>query len=666
MSRAAKQVLDDEVKASEPSLEQMYEYWYPMLTAQSKKLELENTARKDHTLLWTAAPVTCPEITDTEIPMSPAAGVDGVSARQWRSIPVRVRALFYNTVLAVGEFPAELLLSRTVFVPKKDGSSTPPEFRPICVASVIVRQLHKIFAVRLVKANLIKERQRALHDGCAENTIFLDTALHVARGSVKELHAVSLDVSKAFDSVSHYAIRSALRGRWLPEALVQYMSRMYENSGTMLEVGRIRSSPIRVSRGVRQGVGTNAKLGMKSLLQIAEEEATKYCLSFNPSKSQAILMMIAGKVRKYKVLTEPQFTLNSGPINQLGSTDAFRYLGLSISPRGIAKPTGYIKSELVRITNAPVRPQQRLKILRCFLIPRLYHQLVLSRTPMRMLRAIDKQVRVAVRKWLCLPKDTPLGYFHASCIDGGLRIPALKTASPGHIFTRFASLTESTSPLIRDVVDHPYNVSLIRWARAMLTRNAKALLRQEDRQRHWATRLHRSSDGAELREAAAVPASRKVVALENKLFRPALPRQKTFAAVAQGLSAKQLSQQQPLVAKLTPKPKRTSNRRRESGKEKFSATIRSNGTQVPKTGEAIKAELVKVVDAVQAGIRFDVIRKVTDSVVVENSKSNLEKLLTSLKLQEHGLTASKRDVSVSWPRLSIFDLPNSFSEDTTL
>ncbi|CAB0043078.1 unnamed protein product [Trichogramma brassicae] len=221
--------------------------------------------------------------------------------------------------------------------------------------------------------------------------------------------------------------------------------------------------------------------------------------------------MIAGKVKKYKILTEPQFKLSSGPINQLGSTDAFRYLGLSISPRGIAKPTGYITSELVRITTAPLRPQQRLKILRCFLIPRLCHQLVLSRTPMRVLRAIDKQVRVAVRKWLCLPMDTPLGYFHASCIDGGLGIPAFETAVPGLIFTRFASLEESTSPVIRDVVDHPYNVSLVRRARAMLSRGGTALLRPEDRQRHWATRLHRSNDGVELREAAAVPASSRWV-----------------------------------------------------------------------------------------------------------------------------------------------------------
>ncbi|CAB0043082.1 unnamed protein product [Trichogramma brassicae] len=110
--------------------------------------------------------------------------------------------------------------------------------------------------------------------------------------------------------------------------------------------------------------------------------------------------------------------------------------------------------------------------------------------------------------------------------------------------------------------------------------------------------------------------------------------------------------------------------RKEKCKEAMDAvpsTLESIRQLVPPTGEAIKAELVKAVDAVQAGIGFDAIRKATDSVVVEvRSKSDLNKLLASSKLQEHGLAATKRDVSVSWPRVAIFDVPNSFSEDSTL
>ncbi|KAL7295031.1 hypothetical protein TKK_0011634 [Trichogramma kaykai] len=158
----------------------------------------------------------------------------------------------------------------------------------------------------------------------------------------------------------------------------------------------------------------------------------------------------------------------------------------------------------------------------------------------------------------------------------------------------------------------------------------------------------------------------KVVALEAQLSKPAPPRQKTFASVVERLSARP-SQQQAPEAKQTPKKKRITDRRRESGKEKFSATIRSTGTQVKRTGEEIKAELVKAVDAVSAGIGFDAIRKAADSVVVEvRSRADLEKLLTSSKLQEHGLTASKRDATVFWSRVAIFDVLNSFSEEATL
>ena len=76
------------------------------------------------------------------------SGPDKIADRQWRSIPVVLQALFYNVLLAVGGFTEDLLLSRTVFVPKKDGSSTPVEFRPISVSSVVVRQLHKVHAAR--------------------------------------------------------------------------------------------------------------------------------------------------------------------------------------------------------------------------------------------------------------------------------------------------------------------------------------------------------------------------------------------------------------------------------------------------------------------------------------------------------------------------------------
>ena len=550
MSKAAKLVLDGGVSATVPSMEEMVDFWTPILTTPSKEIEPEvGPVQESPELRWIAAPITCKEIQGTEVPLKSASGPDKITGRQWRSVPVVLRALFYNTLLAVGGFTADLLLSRTVFVPKKDGSSTPAEFRPISVASVVVRQLHKVYAARLMRANLVDERQRGLRDGCAENVIVLATVLKDAKANLKYAHVASLDVAKAFDSVSHHALLDTLRGLGLPGTFVDYMGTVYRSSKTVLEVSRERSQPITVLRGVRQGDPLSTILfalvvdrvlkrlpsevgytiretkinglayaddivlyastteGMRRLLKIAEREAAKFGLEFNPNKCVAMSILINGRLKKYKITTEQLFTIAGGPIKQLGPTEGFRYLGVNISPLGVAKPGGKLHKELDNITKAPLTPQQRMKILRCFLVPRYYHLLVLSLCRRKTLKALDLQVRTAIRKWLSLPHDTPLGYFHARCRDGGLGIPSFVTSVPGMILDRLTAMSESTSAAVRDASNHLSVHSAVRWAERILTYDGTVLDTSTKRTKYWASRLHQSIDGCELREAANVPAS---------------------------------------------------------------------------------------------------------------------------------------------------------------
>ena len=72
--------------------------------------------------------ITCKEIQDTEVPLKSASGPDKIAGREWWSIRVVLRALFYNTLLAVGGFTEDLLLSRTVFVHKKNVTETYKKF----------------------------------------------------------------------------------------------------------------------------------------------------------------------------------------------------------------------------------------------------------------------------------------------------------------------------------------------------------------------------------------------------------------------------------------------------------------------------------------------------------------------------------------------------------
>jgi len=75
---------------------------------------------------------------------------------------------------------------------------------------------------------------------------------------------------------------------------------------------------------------------------------------------------------------------------------------------------------LQSLTESPLKPQQRMALARCNLLPRLYHGLVLAAQTAKGLETLDRIVRASVRKWLRLPKDTPLAFFHAKARDGGL------------------------------------------------------------------------------------------------------------------------------------------------------------------------------------------------------------------------------------------------------
>lgn len=81
----------------------------------------------------------------------------------------------------------------------------------------------------------------------------LDTLLRYYRREYKSIYIASLDVSKAFDSISHVAIESTLVRIGIPAAMTRYLGRIYSNSRTRLEGKNWTSTPIHPQRGVRQG-----------------------------------------------------------------------------------------------------------------------------------------------------------------------------------------------------------------------------------------------------------------------------------------------------------------------------------------------------------------------------------------------------------------------------
>ena len=118
-------------------------------------------------------------------------------------------------------------------------------------------------------------------------------------------------------------------------------------------------------------------------------------MKINQAKSHTVSIVGLGKEKKTVVNARPTFTIDDLPIRALSRADGWTYLGISFTPEG--RSTANLKTKLVplldRLTKAPLKPQQRLFALKVFLLPKVYHHMVLGRVTISSLNEIDKTIR---------------------------------------------------------------------------------------------------------------------------------------------------------------------------------------------------------------------------------------------------------------------------------
>lgn len=83
------------------------------------------------------------------------------------------------------------------------------------------------------------------------------------------------------------------------------------------------------------------------------------------------------------------------------SVNTYKYLGTEIGALGACNsPVGFLKQTLTNISKAPLQPQQRLFILREYLIPKVKHQLTPSDFYKKSLKHLQFFIRSSVKAWL--------------------------------------------------------------------------------------------------------------------------------------------------------------------------------------------------------------------------------------------------------------------------
>lgn len=557
-ARCLKTILDGPVTVPIINKGVMSAFWENVFTQESRVSPgVTRSLAQDVEAIW--APIDIAEVKRSMPAVGKAPGADGISPREWRVVPNSIKCAICNLILLCERAPGGLLRATTTLIPKGNNADEPSKFRPITVASVILRHVNSILSCRVTTLVQIDDRQRAFRpiDGCAVNTVLLDLILGCQKSQYSTVHMAILDVSKAYDSVSHNAIYDTLKSYNFPSGFIRYMKHSYENATTSIRYDDWVSNPIRPLRGVKQGdplspcifnliidrvlkqlpeevgalvgeqrcnaiafaddivLASESKVGLETLLQRVSEALSQSGLSLNPAKCRTISLRGQPKF-KNTVLEHGEFRVGGVVIPSLSREDTFEYLGVPFTATGrsVANMVDEVRLMTERLSKAPLRPQQRLHALRVFVIPRIMHRATLSRVHLGVLRKIDIRTRRAVRGWLDLPHDTPIAYFHAAVRDGGLGIPSIRWQAP---LVRRARLDKVKLP---GVAANTYIARELDLSGRRLQSESGIIRSRDQLNAMWRERLRRSVDGSGLKEAPAVHQAHRWVDEPTALLRP--------------------------------------------------------------------------------------------------------------------------------------------------
>ena len=138
-------------------------------------------------------------------------------------------------------------------------------WRPITIGSILLRVFSRKLSARLTKACTLNPKQRAA--GCAANLKFLQTIIRSAKKNHKPLGVAFMDITKAFDTVSHHHILCGLQQREVDPHVISLVSNMYENIRTYITTKKTQTDHIQIQVGVKQG---NPLLPFASWKRVAE------------------------------------------------------------------------------------------------------------------------------------------------------------------------------------------------------------------------------------------------------------------------------------------------------------------------------------------------------------------------------------------------------------
>lgn len=167
----------------------------------------------------------------------------------------------FNACLRIGYYPKHFRKSTTVVIRKegKESYQNAKSYRPIALLNTIGKALESILASRIsycVEAyNLLPESHiRGRKSRSTEHAIhYILETIHEAWDEGKVASLLLLDVSGAYDNVSHHRLLHNLKKRRLDTPMVELIRSFLTSRTTTLSFDGYESAPYATNTGIPQG-----------------------------------------------------------------------------------------------------------------------------------------------------------------------------------------------------------------------------------------------------------------------------------------------------------------------------------------------------------------------------------------------------------------------------
>ena len=195
-----------------------------------------------------------------DMPTKATCGPDGIPSWVLKKyaflLSLPVSALF-NRTLMTADIPNQWRVQRVSPIPKVSKPKLLKDYRPIAVSSSLGKSLE-----RFVKSSLLEHLGRSFDKSQfgfrrgSSCTVALISTIHqwlLSLEKSKDIHALFLDFSAAFDSIPHSVILQKMQNLAVPDWLLAFTKAFLTNRTQFVQTDDIKSTSKYVQSGVPQG-----------------------------------------------------------------------------------------------------------------------------------------------------------------------------------------------------------------------------------------------------------------------------------------------------------------------------------------------------------------------------------------------------------------------------